>query len=152
MDGARSGSGKAETMDDELAARLRITELRHRYCWAYDEGDAGLIGSLFTADGTLDLGDWGVFRGTREIVEGLLGQVTPPGQPRSTLHTLSTEVLDIHGDSGRGRFYVVVYHPPREGDVHPVRFVGRYLDSYRREGDRWLIESIRLEPFWFAGY
>lgn len=135
-------------MDDRTA----IAELRHRYCWAYDEGDAATAGSLFTAEGVLDLGDWGVFHGTTDIVEGLRGQVTPPGEPRSTLHTLSVPVVDIEGDSATGRWYVVVYHPPREVDAHPVRFVGRYFDSYRRENDAWKIASIRLEQFWFAGY
>ena len=135
-------------MDDRTA----IAELRHRYCWAYDEGDAVTAGALFTADGLLDLGDWGVFTGTADITAGLRDQVAAPGEPRSTLHTLSVPVIDIDGDFAIGRWYVVVYHPPREGDVHPVRFVGRYFDSYRREDGAWRILSIRLEQFWFAGY
>jgi hypothetical protein len=129
-----------------------IADLRHRYCWAYDEGDADGLGSLFAPDGVVDLGDWGVFTGTAEIVEGFRGQVAPPGEPRTTLHTLSVPVIDIDGDTATGRWYVVVYHPPREGDPHPIRFVGRYFDSYRRIEGRWLFASVRLEQFWFAGY
>ena len=139
-------------MGDDIAARTRIAELRHRYCWAYDEGDVETLGSLFTLDGTVDLGDWGVFTGRAEIIEGFRGQVAAPGEPRTTLHTLSAPVIDIDGPRATGRWYVVVYHPPREGDVHPVRFVGRYFDTYREVAGGWKLASIRLEQFWFAGY
>jgi hypothetical protein len=134
------------------AARGEIADLRHRYCWAYDAGEPEALGDLFTADGLVNLGDWGLFRGTAEIVEGFRRQVTPPGEPRTTLHTVTTEVIDVDGDTARGSWCVVVYHPPQGDDVHPIRFVGRYLDTYRHEGERWLLTSIRLEEFWFAGY
>lgn len=137
---------------ETTVARSDIADLRHRYCWAYDDGDAVGLGDLFTADGLVDLGDWGVFQGTAEIVEGFRRQVTPAGAPRTTLHTVTTQVVDVDGDEATGRWYVVVHHPPQEGDVHPIRFVGRYFDTYRREGGRWLLTSIRLEQFWFAGY
>ena len=139
-------------MVDDMAVRSRITDLRHRYCWAYDDGDAEQLGSLFTTDGIVDLGDWGVFRGTTAIVDGFRSQVAAPGEPRSTLHTLSVPVLEIAGPIATGKWYVVVYHPPRAGDLHPVRFVGRYFATYSEvEGD-WLFTSVRLEQFWFAGY
>jgi hypothetical protein len=140
------------THPSEVLADLeRIRELRHRYCWAYDDGDAELLGSLFTADGRVDLGDWGRFRGSAEIVEGFRGQVSPPGSPRTTLHTLSTEVLEVDGSAATGRWYVVVYHLSRAGEA-PVRFVGRYLDTYSKSDGAWKFTSIRLEQFWFAGY
>lgn len=139
-------------MSDDAAARTRIAELRHRYCWAYDDGDVETLGSLFTADGTVDLGDWGVFSGTAEIVDGFRGQVPQPDQPRATLHTLSVPVIDIDGPTATGRWYVVVYHPPWDGGVHPIRFVGRYFDTYREVDGLWRFVSIRLEQFWFAGY
>lgn len=137
---------------DLVTARAAIADLRHRYCWAYDDGEPETLGGLFTADGLVDLGDWGIFSGTVEIVEGFRRQVTPSGAPRTTLHTLSTEVIDVDGDLADGRWNVVVYHPPRADDRHPVRFVGRYYDTYRCESGRWLLTSIRLEQFWFAGY
>ena len=54
--------------------------------------------------------------------------------------------------AARGSWCVVVSPPPQGYHVHPIRFVGRYHDTYRREGERWLLTSIRLEEFWFAGY
>lgn len=139
-------------MSENLAARAHIADLRHRYCWAYDDGDADALGDMFTIDGIVDLGDWGFFRGPTAIAEGFRGQVAAPGQPRTTLHTLSTPVIDVDGSTATGKWYVVVYHPPREGDVHPVRFVGRYLDTYVEAEGRWMFTSVRLEQFWFAGY
>lgn len=134
------------------AARDEIEQLRARYCWAYDDGEPEVLGALFTPDGTVDLGDWGVFRGTDEIVAGFRAQVRGPGDPLRTLHTLSVPVIDIDGDQATGQWYVVVYHVPRAGDAHPVRFVGRYFDTYRKQGGKWLLLSVRLEQFWFAGY
>jgi ketosteroid isomerase-like protein len=140
------------TSVEVAVARSQIADLRHRYCWAYDDGDLPTITSLFTEDAVVDLGDWGVFRGTAAIEAGFRGQLTPPGQPRTTLHTLSVPVLDIDGDTATGSWYVVVYHPPAPGDVHPIRFAGRYFDDYRDTGDGWRLSGIRLEQLWFAGY
>jgi len=139
-------------MAEDVAVKAQIAELRHRYCWAYDDGDVEALVALFTDDGRVDLGDWGVFDGSADIAEGFRGQVVRPGHPRATLHTLSVPVIEIDGSEATGRWYVVVYHPPWDGGVHPVRFVGRYFDTYREVDGRWLIASIRLEQFWFAGY
>lgn len=139
-------------MTDAVRARDAIMQLRARYCWAYDDGEADTLAGLFTADGLVDLGDWGLFRGTAEIAEGFRAQLAPPGEPRTTLHTLSVPVIDVDGDAATAKWYVTVYHQPRAGDTHPTRFVGRYFDTYRETGGRWLLASIRLEQFWFAGY
>jgi ketosteroid isomerase-like protein len=133
-------------------ARSAIADVRHRYCWAYDDGDADALAALFTPDGVIDLGDWGRFEGPAAIAEGIRAQVVAPGEPPATLHTLSVPVIDVDGDRADGNWDVVVYHRPRAGDVHPVRFVGRYFDTYRRIGGQWMLASIRLEQFWFAGY
>ena len=139
-------------MSDAVTARSRIEDLRHRYCWAYDSGDAEALGDMFTVDGIVDLGDWGVFHGTTAIVEGFRDQVAAPGLPRATLHTLSCPVIEIDGHAATGQWYVVVHHQPRDGDTHPVRFVGRYFDTYAETNGRWWFTSVRLEQFWFAGY
>ncbi|WP_183097347.1 nuclear transport factor 2 family protein [Nocardioides pelophilus] len=134
---------------DDVAAIIR---LRSEYSWAYDNGDAATFGALFAEDGECNLGDWGVFAGPAAITAGIAGQLVAPDPAPACLHHATTPRIEVDGDSAEGTWYVTVYHQPREGDVHPVRFVGRYFDTYTRKPDGWKFASVRLDPYWFAGY
>ncbi len=129
------------------AAISQITQLRARYSWAYDEADVDALAELFTPDAKVDLLDWGVWSTPEEIRAGY----TEITAPHMTMHTVDTFVVEVDGDRASAKMYTNVFHPPREDD-HPIRFVGRYFDTYERVGGHWLISSIRLEQYWFAGY
>ncbi|MEU0426181.1 nuclear transport factor 2 family protein [Streptomyces canus] len=130
----------------------RISQLRSEYSWAYDSADAHAFAQLFAPDGVCDLGDWGVFRARGEIQAGIAAQTVAPDPLPATVHSVTTPRITVDGDTATGSWYVTVYHQPREGDTHPVRFVGRYFDRYRRLPEGWRFESVRLDPYWFAGY
>ncbi|MER7922334.1 nuclear transport factor 2 family protein [Streptomyces sp. NPDC096057] len=139
----------ADSYGDDVA---RITKLRSEYSWAYDAADARAFAELFAPDGECDLGDWGVFRGRPAIEAGIAGQTVAPDPLPATIHSVSTPLITVDGDTATGSWYVTVYHQPREGDTQPVRFVGRYFDRYRRLEEGWKFEGVRLEPYWFVGY
>ncbi|MFK4296593.1 hypothetical protein ABH924_001738 [Arthrobacter sp. GAS37] len=139
-------------MDDYGNDIAAISQLRSQYSLYYDNADANRFARLFTEDGLCNLGTWGVFRGPQEIEVGIAGQLVAPSPQPATIHSVSTPVIDVQGDSASGSWYVTVYHLPHDGDLHPVRFVGRYFDEYRRTPEGWRFSEVRLDPYWFVGY
>lgn len=116
-------------MNDALEILRTIAE----YCHAIDERSGAGLGDLFTEHGELDfMGQR--FKGRQAIVERLAhaggGLVHVPYNP----------VLDITGDTAKGTVDHLLLRRVENAPTE-VFVVGRWVDEYLRDGDRWRIAS-----------
>jgi len=131
----------------ELLDRYQIAELKHAYCWAFDEADLEGLMALFTADAVCELGTFGTWTGGEEIRSGYRHQFVASKVPGGRLHSVSNPVLRISGDNATGRWYVVDYDI-EAATVQPVRILATYEDSYRLESGGWRIARTSLKIHW----
>jgi 3-phenylpropionate/cinnamic acid dioxygenase small subunit len=127
----------------ELRDRMAIRDLLMRYAHCVDARDFDGVASCFTPDaayqGSL---------GTGTIADALASLRQRMDRFRSTMHFLSTQVIDLAGDRARCETYALVYHRLGEEETNDDLVVGvRYLDELTREGDAWRIRArvVRLE-------
>ena len=124
----------------ELIARESIRDLFARYNASGDSGRFDEMLALFCEDAVLEA-QGRVYRGKAEIrglFEGAAestskGQDVAPSRPRFIRHHTATHRIDLlNGDEATGRSYYQVLTD------HGLDHSGRYVDRYRREGERWL--------------
>jgi hypothetical protein len=120
----------------ELRDRAAIRDLLMRYGHAVDRRDFDRVAACFTPDagyaGSLGEGDIaGALRALRERMQRF----------ESTMHFISTQVIELAGDRARCETYALVYH--RTGSVEEGEqdlIVGvRYLDELVRHSLAWRI-------------
>jgi ketosteroid isomerase-like protein len=119
----------------ELAAREAIRDLVARYNASGDAGRLDPLLELFAEDALLEV-PGASLRGRGEIRAFFEGVVRGEGGRRRVAHLrhfTATHQIDLEGpDRARGRCYYLVL--TEAGLDH----WGRYLDEYRRSGERWL--------------
>lgn len=127
----------------ELRDRMAIRDLLMRYAHSVDSRDFDGVASCFTPDaayqGSL---------GTGTIADALASLRQRMQRFRTTMHFLSTQVIDLAGDNARCETYALVYHRLGEDEANDDLVVGvRYLDDLSRSGGAWLIHRrvVRLE-------
>jgi hypothetical protein len=101
------------------------------------------VASCFTADAAYQ-GSLGV--GT--IADALDSLRVRMQRFRVTMHFLSTQVIELAGDTARCETYGLVYHRLGEEEENDDLIVGvRYLDELGRQPDGWRIRrrEVRLE-------
>ncbi len=136
----------------EVADRLAITDVLHRYAWAVDAQDWALLDTVFTPDAWLDYssnpgGFAGAYPDARAWLESVM-QYFP-----TTQHLMSNSLIDLAGDRATAK--TMVYNPQgartRAGRPH-LFFVGaRYDDELVRTDAGWRI-SRRVETLiWMHG-
>lgn len=135
-------------IDSETLVDLRrIEQLKYDYCWRYDSGDLDGLVELFTEDAVCELGPFGTWRGRTEIRAGYGALITATGIPGSRRHAPANPLIEVTGDSARGRWYLIDYRT--EPDVaQPVRIIATYDDEYQRAGARWQVRRTSLEIQW----
>jgi hypothetical protein len=131
------------TANDRLEAaadRLELAELLHRYAWAIDSGDWGLLAQVFTEDAEADFSSVGQYvegeattRGRDAIVAWLRSALAPFPD---VLHFLSNQLVELQGDRARTLTYMHVLHLPMGGIYH-----GEAV----RTRDGWRLRRLRLE-------
>jgi hypothetical protein len=131
------------TANDRLEAaadRLELAELLHRYAWAIDSADWGLLAQVFTEDAEADFSSVGQYvegdstaRGRDAIVAWLRRALAPFPD---VLHFLSNQLVEVHGDRARMLSYMHVLHLPMGGIYH-----GEAV----RTRDGWRLRRLRLE-------
>jgi ketosteroid isomerase-like protein len=124
----------------------QIRDLNHRYCWCFDAADLEGLVSVFTDDAVCDLGPFGTWRGIAEIRAGFAAQMID-SVPGGRLHSVSNDLIDVHGDTATGRWYLVDYDIS-PGSTTPVRIVAHCAEEYRRVDGRWLIRRTALQIRW----
>ncbi len=133
---------------DDLLAREAIRDLVARYNAGADGGRFDEVAALFAEDAVLEVpGER--FEGRDQIV-GLFrrtqGEVraapvaAPAGGPRQYVrHFTATLQIDVEDRArARSRCYFQVLM------AHGLDHWGRYVDEFRREGDRWLFAHRRV--------
>ncbi|MEV4559591.1 nuclear transport factor 2 family protein [Kitasatospora sp. NPDC049285] len=115
----------------------QLRQLLARFSHAFDNADDEALGTVFAADGVIELARTGaVFTGLEEIRKFArdLGPTSPDHQTVDTVLT-----ADPDGTvRGRSRYLVLL----ADGSVHN----GEYLDRYVRTPDGWRIAHRRSVP------
>lgn len=135
-----------------MAARAdaeEIRELKHRYCWCFDDADLDGLVALFTEDAVCELGPFGSWRGIAEIRTGYERQMRSSGVPGGRLHSVTNSTIAVDGDHATGRCYLTDYDTS-PGSTAPVRLIASYADEYRRVEGRWRIARMTLQIRWRA--
>lgn len=123
----------------DLLAENRIERLKHEYCRCIDEGDIEKFADLFTDDATVDFATREPYHGRDEIRAFL---ETHDGEADPMAHLATNPIIDVDGERATGQWYYLVFLG-RDGETELGQ--GVYHETYRREEDRWRIDSLRTE-------
>ena len=133
-------SESLESRIRRLEAIVEIKELTARYCLHVARGEGERVVDLFTHDGVLDgsSSDIGRVSGRDDLHAFYRRSVNRPGVALPFIHN---HIIDVNGDSATG---TCALEATFQRDGSSVRAVGYYLDTYRREDDRWLFAERQL--------
>lgn len=144
----------------DLSRRLRVFEDEHavracmnRYMYLCDNLDAGFdlvpLIDLFTADavwegvGARYSKSFGSLRG-REVIREMFSRYTrPPAHFRTNVHFLTSELIEVQGDSACGGW--VLLQTSTFSDGRSQLSSARLRVDFRREGSVWRICHFRTE-------
>lgn len=123
----------------EVADRLAIVDLIHRYCRSVDRLDIPLGHSIWHEDGIADYGA-AVYQGNgRGVIDHICAQ---------HLHTLhhshqvSNILIDLDGDRAGSEAYVTAsLRILRDGQLKQMTVWGRYVDRWSRRNGRWGLDK-----------
>lgn len=129
----------------EIASRLAITDVLHKYCRGLDRMDRELTLSCWHPDGTDDHAPLYVGSAT-----GFVEWVWPVHAAMElTRHRLSNIVIDLKGDeAGTECYWDLTFRTHRDGLVFDTRSGGRYVDTFARRDGRWAITHRRSIREW----
>lgn len=137
---------------DTLAARLARLEdlealrrLKADYCERCDRGaPAAAIAELFTADAEISVEPSGErARGRAEIVAFYAAL---DRRFELAAHLLANPRLEVEGDDGRGRWWILMPALDARAGAPLERFLlAEYDEEYRREGGEWRVRRMRVE-------
>lgn len=137
-----------ELSPTEVADRLAIIEVTHRYCWALDSRDWGLLDDVFAADATAELRS-PVLVGRDAIRDRISTAIETLD---ATHHMVTNHLVAIDGDRATCRCYLQSQHI-RNAAIGGVNFIiaGWYEDELRRTADGWRVSFRRLVQVWTEG-
>lgn len=127
---------------DDLNAKLTkmldlndIKEIPHRFARGLDRCDRSLIESCFHEDG---IDDHGFFKGSAsEFCDWVMEELK---KYASSQHLVSTQNVELQGDSAVCESYFYAYHLVPTPDGHKdVVAAGRYLDTMEKRDGEWKI-------------
>lgn len=131
-----------------LTDELAIRNLSHRYALALDRGDLETWRSLFSTSAVLESGS-AAPRGLEDIMRIPVDQLQ---RYQKTMHSVTTQVIELSGDTATGIVYCTAQHLYRDfhqGGRLPFDlshdFVIRYEDEYVREGSTWVFARRRID-------
>ncbi|GGC34154.1 hypothetical protein GCM10011371_21890 [Novosphingobium marinum] len=134
-----------------------IVDLRSRYAYGANildgkSGDLKEFASLFTEDGTFDVG-MGLATGPAEI-EAMMTQLTT--QWECAMHYMLNPLIEVNGDTATGTFTGLFAFTTKE-NPKPIFLSNIYSDEYERVDGRWLFKSVRIrtafaDPVFLEGY
>ncbi len=137
---------------DQAADRTQIQYTMAVYCNSVDSGDVDGVVSVFMANGHLELSS-GTKAAGREAIRAFYTPVigparpdrAPDGSPPLLRHNLTTSRVEfIDADTAQGWTYFMSL------TRHGLDHAGRYIDTFRRQGERWLIADRRIVVEWYG--
>lgn len=137
---------------DTTRDRVQIQYTMAVYCNSVDSGDVEGVVSSFAEDGRLELSSGTQAHGRaaiRAFYTPVIGPDRPDRMPDGAIpllrHNLTTSRVEfLDGDTAQGWTYFMSL--TRHGPDHS----GRYLDTFKRQGERWLIADRRIAVEWYA--
>ena len=125
----------------ELEAKQSIQELVLKYCRAIDRRDYESLTKLYHKDST---DDHGMFVGSGKDFIAWLPEVL--STIRVTTHTVTNHLITVKGKLAEGEVYCNAYHLTKDNQESIL--VGRYLDKYIYEEDRWQFLHRKIVLDW----
>jgi hypothetical protein len=134
---------------EEIAARVEIEAVLHRFCRGVDRGDVALIRSAFHADA---IDDHGAFSGLAwdfapKLVERLDAAAIPAQRH------VTNVFVELTGDVAQVESYFLSFNPdthPASGETVVTPVNGRYLDRFERRDGEWRIAARKVVVDWTA--
>ena len=127
-------SAELAAQAEAALAKAEIHDLICAQARAVDRGDTALLRSLWTADATVDVGDF--YTGG---VDGFCDLMLETAQSmRRMAHTVNNEWIQVDGDAAVAESYVIAVAtaPGDDGDQDTISG-GRYVDRYQRVDGAW---------------
>ena len=123
----------------EREDRQDISEVLLRYATGIDRRDWPLFRTVFTDDCELDYGEIGTFTGVDAITAFMDQAHSMAGH---TMHRLTNQVIDVHGDTAESRTYVdaLIMIDGNSG----VNAAGIYDDELVRGAHGWRVARRRF--------
>lgn len=121
---------------EDVAARLAITEVIHRYCRGMDRMDRELTLSCWHPGGTDEHAP--LYSGS---AEGFVDWLWPVhAEMLSTRHVVTNTIIALDGDKAETETYwSVTLRTPYQGKVYDIFGGGRYLDQFECRDAEWAI-------------
>lgn len=137
---------------EQIHARVQIQHTMAVYCNSVDSGDVDGVVSAFMPQGHLELSSGAKAAGReaiRTFYAGVIGPARPDLLPDGSIpllrHNLTTSRVEfVDADTAQGWTYFISL--TRHGPDH----AGRYVDTFRRDGERWLIGDRKILVEWYA--
>jgi hypothetical protein len=125
-----------------IIAKEEIRELVLLYSRGINRKDFDLLHSLYTSDATDNHGRT-FFASIDAFIARLREAV--PAQRCSGLY-ICNHLITVDGDRGEGEVYALSNHimPDGKGGWVELRLRARYIDEYRKEGERWRFAARTL--------
>jgi ketosteroid isomerase-like protein len=135
----------------EVADRLAITEVINAYGYFYDTKQWDKFGQLFTEDATFNMApDLNLIKlplkGRAEVQKLMEGARAANDPADEFPHHVSSNVVFRHlgKDRAATSSFVSVTFNKKGAASSDVRYVGVYVDEFRKDGGRWRIASRNL--------
>jgi hypothetical protein len=130
--------GEVSMTLEDIAARLEIADVLHRYCRGVDRGDMALLKSVYHPDAR---DDHGSFKGSgHAFAEYLVPNMD--AVPHVGQHHITNILIFLDGDVAAVESYFLAFHPQcdaQTGAPTHVHVGGRYLDRFERRDGAWKI-------------
>ncbi len=137
----------------ELVERAALRRVVEEYARGVDRREPEAVAELFCEDGRLEIYEGDPDRtepvrvraGRPEIATALRGLE----KYEVTTHFLGQQSIELDGERATGETYCIAHHLySDDSGRHDHVLSIRYLDDFRREEERWLLERRRLVIDW----
>ena len=132
---------------EELEKRIQaiedlenIKKLHQHYINLMDNLQYKEVLDLFTEDATVEVRNWGVKRGRKEISEIYIGILAKNrGTSRSEGHMAVEPDITVDGNTAKGTWLIYMLSQPK------IQWIqGRNECEYRKEGGKWKIIKLKF--------
>jgi SnoaL-like domain len=124
-----------------------IKQLRYSFAWCLETSAPEELADLFTTDGVIDVGPWGVMRGQEKIRKGY-GRAYRDAEPWTAMHAVTNPRIRINGDAATGTWYLLDHNTKTAPGSTPTVVLGVYDEEYQKVNGEWKIASLTLRFKW----
>jgi ketosteroid isomerase-like protein len=142
-----------EGIAGELRDRAEVIDALFRFALGLDLRDRDLAASAFAADARLESrtarqpGAGQVMDGRDTIVDAVLATIAP----LDTTHVVTNPRIEVNGDTAALTAIVEAQHLVTADHSRSALLKNRYAAILSRDGQRWVIQQVRVETIWQAG-